>query len=404
LYEDTDNGTNYVSIIAPSAVTSNRTITLPDATGTLVTNSGSEAGAFSTLTVNSNNISAENSLGFRNRIINGDMRIDQRNAGAAVTGLTGGSYTVDRWTAFQNYGTVTRQQSTTAPTGFVNSFYTTVTSTASVSSSSIYSIVQSIEGTNVSDLAFGSASAKTITISFQVRSSVTGTYGIFIRNSAADRFYASTFSISSANTFEAKTITIAGDTGGTWLTTTGIGLTVGVVLGAGTTRQGTANTWTASSNGPYTTSSQVDWMSNSGATFYITGVQLEVGTQATTFDYRSIGTELALCQRYFWLLTPATGNSTPYNMLWYTSLARFAITCPVPMRATPTITSTGAAAGFFFTTVDDITYTNMTLAGASGEQGRSVTAVNISGSTSTAAGGGVMYIQNSRLFTISSEL
>jgi hypothetical protein len=248
-------------------------------------------------------IKTEEIVGTRNRIINGAMEIDQRNAGAAVTGLTGGVYTIDRWTAFQNYGTVTIQQSTTAPTGFVNSFYTTVTSTASVSSVSIYAIVQNIEGTNVSDFAFGSASAKTITVSFQVRSSVTGTYGVFIRNSAADRHFASTFSISSANTWETKTITIAGDTGGTWLTTTGVGLTLGVVLGAGTNRHGTANTWTASSNGPYTTSSQVDWMSNSGATFYLTGVQLEVGSTATPFERRPFGTELALCQRYL----PAIG-------------------------------------------------------------------------------------------------
>jgi hypothetical protein len=405
LYEDTDNGTNYVSIIAPSAVTSNRTITLPDATGTLVTNSGSEAGAFSTLTVNSNNISAENSLGFRNRIINGDMRIDQRNAGAAVTGLTGGSYTVDRWTAFQNYGTVTRQQSTTAPTGFVNSFYTTVTSTASVSSSSIYSIVQSIEGTNVSDLAFGSASAKTITISFQVRSSVTGTYGIFIRNSAADRFYASTFSISSANTFEAKTITIAGDTGGTWLTTTGIGLTVGVVLGAGTTRQGTANTWTASSNGPYTTSSQVDWMSNSGATFYITGVQLEVGSVATPFERRDYGRELAMCQRYCYAFTSAGGyGSTPIvGANQTTTLARTTFSFPTTMRGSPT-TTFSAANTFLVQEINGAANRTVSAVATDSTSNQNIF-INFTISSGTAGASVLVYDNNANAkITVSSEL
>ena len=246
-----------------------------------------------------NNLRGDQPMMFRNRIINGDMRIDQRNAGSAVTGSTAGSYTIDRWTAFQNYGTVTIQQSTTAPSGFRNSYYTTVTSPASVEENSIYSIVQHIEGSNVSDLNFGSSAAKTITISFQVRSSITGTYGVFLRNSAQDRYYASTFSISSANTFETKMITLAGDNQGTWLTDTGVGLTFGIVLGAGVNRQGTENTWTGSSSGPYTTSSQIDWMSNSGATFYITGVQLEEGTVPTPFEHRPIGMELSLCQRYF---------------------------------------------------------------------------------------------------------
>jgi len=238
--------------------------------------------------------------GFRNRIINGDMKIDQRNAGAPRTGLTGAAYVVDRWSSFHNYGTVTTQQSTTAPTDFVSSLYTTVTSTASASAASLYTIIQSVEGNNLTDLSWGTANAKTITVSFQVRSNVTGTYGVFIRNGAANRYYVSTFSISSANTWEEKTITIPGDTSGTWLTTTGVGLTLGVVLGAGADRHGTANTWVSgSSSGPFTTPSQVDWMSNSGATFFITGVQLEKGTVATPFERRPFGTELALCQRYF---------------------------------------------------------------------------------------------------------
>jgi hypothetical protein len=272
---------------------------------------------------------------FRNRIINGDMRIDQRNAGSAVTGSTAGSYTIDRWTAFQNYGTVTIQQSTTAPSGFRNSYYTTVTSPASVGADSIYTIVQNIEGSNVSDLNFGSLAAKTITISFQVRSSITGTYGVFLRNSAEDRYYASTFSISSANTFETKIITLAGDDQGTWLTDTGIGLTFGIVLGAGVNRQGTENTWTGSSSGPFTTSSQIDWMSNSGATFYITGVQLEEGTVATPFEHRPIGMELGLCQRY----AHKMGLVIMTKMRELDRYRTAHYTFPVEMRAAPIVPS-----------------------------------------------------------------
>jgi hypothetical protein len=278
------------------------------------------------------------------------MKIDQRNAGAPRTGLTGAAYVVDRWSSFHNYGTVTTQQSTTAPTDFVSSLYTTVTSTASASAASLYTIIQSVEGNNLTDLSWGTANAKTITVSFQVRSNVTGTYGVFIRNGAANRYYVSTFSISSANTWEEKTITIPGDTSGTWLTTTGVGLTLGVVLGAGADRHGTANTWVSgSSSGPFTTPSQVDWMSNSGATFFITGVQLEKGTVATPFERRPFGTELALCQRYYYKIVSEAGNQNNLGVGFNesTTLAQISNTFPVTMRARPTaLEQSGTAADY----------------------------------------------------------
>jgi hypothetical protein len=343
--------------------------------------------------------------GFKNRIINGNMTIDQRNAGASVAFSSGTAFGADRFVSYnQTSGAYTIQQVADAPAGFKYSNKITTTTAGSTGTAGWTSFLQQrIEGFNIADLGAGTADAKTVTLSFWVKSSLTGSMPIVFLNDV-DRLYATTYTVNSANTWEQKTITLTLSTSGTWNSTNGRGLLISWGLGSGSTYStSTVNSW-QNLDGLYFVTGSVAVGGTLNATWQVTGVQFEVGTAATNFDFRSYGTELALCQRYFWLLTPATGNSTPYNMLWYTSLARFAITCPVPMRATPTITSTGAAAGFFFSTVDDITYTNMTLAGAGGEQGRSVTAVNISGSTSTAAGGGVMYIQNSRLFTISAEL
>jgi hypothetical protein len=348
LYEDTDNGTNYVSIIAPSAVTSNRTITLPDATGTLVTNSGSEAGAFSTLTVNSNNISAENSLGFRNRIINGDMRIDQRNAGASVTvNSTSVFRSVDRWwgTATGSAGVYTMQQSTSSPpTGFTNFLRMTVTTAdASIASSDTYYIGSAIEGFNVADLGFGAAGAKTITLSFQVRSSLTGTFSGSILNGSENYSYPFTFSISSANTWESKTVTISGATAGTWATNNTAGMLLTFDLGNGSNWRATAGSWVAA--GEYGATGAVTLISTLSATFDITGVQLEVGSVATPFERRDYGRELIMCQRYYQQVGQSNNTAfQPYANGFVSSSTRASIiyNFPVTMRSAPTFTFNGA--------------------------------------------------------------
>lgn len=238
----------------------------------------------------------------RNKIINGDMRIDQRNAGAAVTINTGPkTYTLDRWhaNAQSSDGVFTVQQSTTAPTGFTNSLLATVTTAdASIGADQYYLLCQRIEGNNVADLGFGSATAKTVTLSFWVRSSLTGTFSGSFENGAEDRAYPFTYSISSADTWEQKTITIAGDTSGTWLTDNGIGLFIWFDLGSGSNKRGTAGSWTGGSN-LYGATGAVQLIGTNGATFYITGVQLEVGSVATPFEHRSYGDELARCQRYY---------------------------------------------------------------------------------------------------------
>lgn len=235
-------------------------------------------------------------LGLRNRIINGAMMIDQRNAGASVT--PNNSYTLDRWQGSNSQTSkYTVQQSTTAPSGFINSLLVTSSSAYTVGAAETFLLQQKIEGLNVSDLAWGSASAKTVTLSFWVRSSLTGTFGGSLTNSANDRSYPFSYSINSANTWEYKTITIAGDTSGTWLTTNGIGIIVNINLGTGATLSGTSGAWAGTTY--YSSTGATSVVGTNGATFYITGVQLERGSAASPFDWRPYGTEFALCQRYY---------------------------------------------------------------------------------------------------------
>jgi hypothetical protein len=250
---------------------------------------------------NSTQTTAATGFGFKNRIINGAMVIDQRNAGASVTvNSVASNYTVDRWFGYGQVadGVFTVQRSTTAPTGFTNSaLFTVTTADSSIGASQVYAFGQKIEGFNVADFGWGTASAQTVTLSFQVRSSVTGTYSVTLFNGAFNRGYTATFSVSAANTFETKTITILGDTSGTWLTDNGVGLTLWFSLGTGSTYTGTAGAWNAGTT--YGATGQVNLIGTNGATFYITGVQLEKGSTATSFDYRPYSTELQLAQRYY---------------------------------------------------------------------------------------------------------
>jgi hypothetical protein len=278
----------------------------------------------------------------KNRIINGAMEIDQRNAGASVSVGNGSvTFITDRWNVYEDTsGSMTSQQSSTAPAGFINSLLLTVTSAGTATVSQICRLQQRVEGLNVSDLAWGSASAKTITISFWVRSSLTGTYCVNIRNSAVDRSYVATYTISAANTWEQKSVTIAGDTSGTWLTTNGVGMYVSWDLGTGSNANTTAGSWVAGDK--QNTSAQANWIGTASATFYITGVQLEIGTSATPFERRLYNQELAACQRYYQRsYTGATYASLTWqgycvNTTWYFISFLF----PVQMRATPTMAYT----------------------------------------------------------------
>jgi hypothetical protein len=285
----------------------------------------------------------------KNRIINGSMVLDQRNAGASVTPTANGTYTLDRLQmSLSNASKYSVQQSSTAPAGFSNSLLVTSLATTALSANDFYSVLQAIEGFNTSDFGFGTANAKTVTLSFWVRSSLTGTFGGFLQNSANNRSYPFSYTISAANTFEYKTITIAGDTSGTWIgATNGVGLFVGFSLGMGTDRISTANSWQTGNYRSVTGETSV--VGTNGATWYITGVQLEVGTQATSFEYRQYTTELQLCQRYYYKIFPeasARALSTS-GQCFSTTGAIALVSFPVTMRTRPTALEQNGTAGHY---------------------------------------------------------
>jgi hypothetical protein len=305
----------------------------------LAVNSITDGSGGATATINGYTPTASN-MGGKNRIINGDMRIDQRNAGASVT-PTASAYTVDRMQAVMTqaskYSVQQNAGAVTPPSEFTNYLGFTSTSAYSVLSGDVFALRHNIEGFNVSDLGWGTANAQTVTLSFWVRSSLTGTFGGSIMNSDQTRAYPFSYAISAANTWEQKTVTIAGDTTGTWLTTNGIGLMLNFSIGTGSTYSGTAGAWAASNIWSATGATSV--VGTSGATFFITGVQLEAGSVATPFERRSYGQELALCQRYFQkMVEPNLSGYAPGSAaVW-----RMGGMLPVQMRAAGTVTLTGS--------------------------------------------------------------
>ena len=288
------------------------------------------------------------SFGFKNRIINGAMVIDQRNAGAYAAYATG-SFITDRWTyvASQASKFIIGQNLATAPvtppSGYNYYLGAQVNSAVTVGAGDFFCISQPIEGFNTADLAFGTASAATVTLSFWVRSSLTGTFGGVIRNSAATRSYPFTYTISVANTWEQKTVTIAGDTSGTWLTTNGVGINLWFGLGVGSTYSGTAGAWGATNY--VSATGAVSVVGTASAVWYVTGVQLEKGSTATSFDYRPYGTELALCQRYaFKRLADGSVNAyAPFGIGRYysTTAVQLYVPFPVTMRTNPSSITVG---------------------------------------------------------------
>jgi hypothetical protein len=271
----------------------------------------------------------------RNRIINGNMLIDQRNAGASVTPTVDPTYTLDRWQfSLSAASKFSAQQSSTAPAGFINSALITSLSAYSVPAGGYFMFNQPVEGLNVSDLGWGTASAQTVTLSFWVRSSLTGTFGGAFQNSANSRSYPFSYTISVANTWEQKSVTVAGDTSGTWLTTNGVGVMVRFGLGVGSTYSNTAGAWAAGNYSAPTGATSV--VGTNGATFYITGVQLEVGTKATPYEMQIYSDQLAQCQRYYYKLTP--GASLPWlAAATQNSNAYASVSFPVEMRTAPTV-------------------------------------------------------------------
>jgi hypothetical protein len=275
-----------------------------------------------------------------NRIINGDMRIDQRNAGAAIVPIPQNSYTVDRllYNASQagKFNFQQNANSGTGPEGFPNYAGFVVASAYTASAAEFFSTSQRIEGFNISDLGWGSASAKTVTLSFWVKTSLAGTHSGALVNGSFNRSYPYSFTVSAANTWEYKTITIPGDTTGTWNTTNGMGVGVAFNLGNGSDLLGTAGAWVAANKGGVTGATSV--VGTSGATFFITGVQLEAGSVASPFERRDYGRELMMAQRYCVLLDNDQCHTGAG--LWYaTTAAVYQMRLPVQMRTAPTLTN-----------------------------------------------------------------
>ena len=312
--------------------------------------------------VKTSNLDTTNSLFFRNRIINGDMRIDQRNAGASVA-LASSAYASDRfaWHDSNEGGKAvgTLQQVSDAPPNFSYSLrLTTTTAKTSTGAANRAQFRPYPEGYTVADFNWGTANARSVTLSFWVKASATGTYPVALINQTEDRSYVTTYTVNAISTWEYKTITVPGDTSGTWDKTSGIGIRLTFDMGSGSNYVApTANTW---ATGWYFSLAGVNKpVSVLNSTWQITGVQLEIGTAATAFETRPYGTELALCQRYyensFSGAKPVDGTAQNFNggALGATAYSTNALRSimfiyAVPKRATPSITlyAPGVPAGY----------------------------------------------------------
>ena len=286
----------------------------------------------------SGNYVALNTVGMKNIIINGDMSIAQRTTSAVTINSGTIQYGIDRFGArgMSSAGVFTIEQSTDAPTNFVNSFKATVTTAdSSIASDATYRVVQHIEGNMIRNLNWGTAQAQDVTLSFKVKSSLTGTFGGAIINGDYNRFYNFSYTISSANTWTDVSVTIDGDTSGTWVTNNTLGIRLSLSLGAGSGEVGSAGSWgTATYEG---VTGQTNLIATNGATWQITGVQLEAGTTASDFEFLPVDVNLQRCQRYFYMHANTDADEIGIGG-YYTSSQIFCdFQFPVSMRTTPSV-------------------------------------------------------------------
>jgi hypothetical protein len=339
-----------------------------------------------------NTINAANTFGFKNRLINGAFTVNQYALGTVTP--TSSQYVIDRWLA--NLITASKYsiaQSTVAPAGFYNSVLVTSTSAYTVPAGDYETLQQRIEANNVFDFGWGTANAKTVTLSFWVNCSVSGTFGgsIYVASSTP-RSYPFTYTISATNTWQQISITIPGDTfTNTAPTGTNLYCLVNWAFGVGSTYQGTVNTW---QSGNYASvAGTTNLLATNGATWYMTGAQLELGSQATSFDFRSIGQEVALCQRYYYGNT--TSTDTIFSYLNGNNLVGSA-SFPQQMRAAPTVT---IYSGSVINTVSMVGGGAPTVSGTGG-----VTATRFRTINSSNFGSGTPYPFGEFNFTASAEL
>lgn len=289
--------------------------------------------------------------GRRNLIINGAMQVAQRGTSSTSAGFE----TVDRFEINRNNTdqiATTQSQSTTAPDGFAHSYkHVATTAETTVDADERVRVRQNIEAQNLQHLKYGTSGAEKVTLSFYVRSNVTGTYACNILGDDASRQIGGTYTINTADTWERKEITFDGDTAThTIANDNGIGFTVSWYLLAGTDYTATDNTsWGASATGKEAYGHTADWGEDANDEWYITGVQLEVGSRASDFEHLSYGEDLQLCKRYFY----RTGEFAYHPVVRWgestgTTLAAFYH--PVEMRANPSISiSTNFQSGNWFT-------------------------------------------------------
>lgn len=327
------NVTGIITATSISGVSTAGITTIYVGSGTTITST--------TLTVNGNNYPTGGSFALRNRIINGDMRIDQRKEGSSFTFTTNGVFTLDRWDTNNNAGadrfSVQRNAgAVTPPPGFSHYLGATSSGANTPAAGDVFLVRQKIEGTNIVDLAWGTASAKTITLSFWVYSSLTGTFGGSLLAGGSAYSYPFSYTISSSNTWEYKTIVVPGPTGGTWVTTTSTGIEINFSLGTGSTYSGTAGSWSANDYRSSTGATNV--VATSGATWYITGVQFEVGSVPTSFEFRRYDDELRSCRRYYQPLKIAGSNDGIAVMRGssFANASEFIVQMIEPMRASAT--------------------------------------------------------------------
>jgi len=371
-----------VTLSAP-AVAGTVTVTLPSASGTMAvlpTATGvlaESAGGTGTTT---------GYYGFKNRIINGAMVIDQRNAGNTVNNTTAGLYTLDRWLIYGSVSAKFRVAQSGMPAvnsaGFSYCIQIYSLANTTVSASDIYVLSQYIEGYNIADMLWGTASAKSFTVSFWVYSTLTGTFGGYVKGGSTYT-YPFTYTVSSANTWQQVSVTIPGQTAGTWNTTNGIGFTVGFSFGTGSTYTAAANSWTGGDY--YGATGQTQFVSTSAATMYITGVQLEKGSTATAFDYRDYGREMIMCQRYYtqFGLEQASSSLSQLGVAYQATTAVFPYILPVKMRSQPTV-SASTTELVEWQTLNTYTPTTYTLPTAQQATQSPLIAINISPSSMTA--------------------
>jgi len=338
-----------MSSISTGTTSTTGYVVTSDTTGALVVKTGSGNTTAVTIDASQNttlvgSLNSPNTFGFKNRIINGAMTIDQRNNGASITPTADGAFTVDRWKVAiaqaSKYSVQQNAGSVTPPTGYAKYLGATSLSAYTLLTADYFAIYQPIEGLNAYDLAWGTAAASTITLSFWVRSSLTGTFsGSLYNGGGSTQSYVFNYTITSASTWENKTITVPGPTTGTWNVNNTEFLQVRLGLGTGATYvTATTGSWIT---GNYVQSSgSTSVVGTNGATFYVTGVQLEKGSIATGFDYRAYSTELAMCQRYLPCFTSTTTGSNTQVLGFGSNYSSTGGTAFVPFQVTPRVAPT----------------------------------------------------------------